>query len=109
MVPAAADAESQAPAAQQIDFRRLLGDEPGLPLWCDEYPARQADFLRHRRKEAQRHEGFVERISFVISRSPAIPCRGAEHMIGHLDVRVAEILRGLRPVANPRRIAADIA
>jgi hypothetical protein len=36
MVPAAADAEPQAAAAQEIYFGCLLRDEPGLPLRRDE-------------------------------------------------------------------------
>ncbi|MCC7485406.1 MAG: hypothetical protein IT529_10515 [Burkholderiales bacterium] len=37
--PPVADAEAQPPAAEQIDFNGLLGDQPGLALRRDQYAA----------------------------------------------------------------------
>ena len=45
MVPADADAEAQPPAAQDIDFGCLLGDEAGLALRQDQHAAAQLDVL----------------------------------------------------------------
>src|SRR5262249_2139776 len=60
VVPSEPDAEPQAPAAQEIDLRRLLGDEAGLPLRRDQNAAREPDGLGDRRQKAERHEGLVK-------------------------------------------------
>src|SRR5262249_12039518 len=108
VVPSEPDAEPQAPAAQEIDLRRLLGDDPGLALRGDQNAAREADGLGDRRQEAERHKGLVEGRLLVIERNPAIPRRRAEDVIGYLDIGVAEVFRSLRPIADLRRIVADI-
>src|SRR5262249_43082173 len=108
VVPSEPDAEPQAPAAQEIDLRRLLGDEAGLALRRDQNAAREPDGLGDRRQKAERHEGLVEGRLLVVERNPAIPRRRAEDVIGYLDIGVAEIFRRLRPIADLRRIVADI-
>src|SRR5262249_36578357 len=61
-----------------------------------------------RRQKAERHEGLVEGRLLVIERNPAVPRRRAEDVIGHLDIGIAEIFGRLRPIADLRRIVADI-
>src|SRR4029077_1873413 len=78
VVPSQADAEPQAPAAQEIDLRRLLGDEAGLTLRCDQNTAPEPDGLADRRQKAERHEGLVEGRLLVVERNPAVPRRRAE-------------------------------
>src|SRR5262249_47833201 len=106
--PPRAAAAPQAPATQEIDLRRLLGDDPGLALRRDQNAAREPDGLGGRRQKAERHEGLVEGRLFVVERNPAVARRGAEDVIGHLDIGVAEVFRRLRPIADLRGIAADI-
>ena len=60
-------------------------------------PLDKQDCLRDRGEKAERHERFVEGIFLVVSAVTSHPGRGAEHVVGHLDVRVAQILRGLAP------------
>ena len=108
MVPSQADAEPQAPAAQEIDLHRLLGDEAGLALRRDQNAAGEPDGLGDRRQKAERHEGLVEGRLLVIERNPAVPRGRAEDVVGDLDIGVAEFFRRLRPIADLRRIAADV-
>jgi len=93
VVPADTDAEAQPPTAQHIDFRRLLGDKAGLALRGGE--------------ERKGREGFVERIFFGVDRLPIATRGGAEDMIGYLDMVIAEVFGGLRPIADFCRIIAN--
>src|SRR5439155_10586996 len=43
VIPAKADTKSQTPATQDIDLRRLLGDQHGLALWQDEDTCRKLE------------------------------------------------------------------
>src|SRR5215475_14246124 len=108
VVPSQTDAEPQAPAAQEIDLRRLLRDDSSLALRRDQNAAREPDGLGDRRQEAERHEGLVEVSLLVVELNPAIPRRRSEDVIGYLDIGVAEIFRRLRPIADLRGIVADI-
>src|SRR5689334_12408971 len=107
MVPADADAEAQASAAQYIDLGCLLGDEAGLALRKDQDAACQSGPSGHGRKEGDRRECFVERVFFRVDRLPIAACRGSEDMIGYFDMVIAEVFGGLRPIPNFRRIIAD--
>ena len=88
VVPSQPDAEPQAPAAQEIDLRRLLRDDPGLALRRDQNAAREPDGLGDRRQEAERHEGLVEGSLLIVERNPAIPRRRSKDVIRDLDIRV---------------------
>src|SRR5262245_48166041 len=48
-------------------------------------------------------------ILLIIERGPAVARRGAEHMIGHFYVGIAEVFGRLRPVADLCWIIANIA
>jgi len=65
MVPSDPDAEPEAPAAEEIDLRRLLGDDPGLPLRSDQDAAGEPDLLRDGGQKAERDEGLVESVLFT--------------------------------------------
>src|SRR6516165_10823881 len=51
----------------------------------------------------------MEWIGFVVERLEVAARGRAEHVVGHLDVGVAEIFGGLRPVADLRGVGADVA
>src|SRR5258708_35381621 len=51
----------------------------------------------------------MEGVGLVITRRTAVARGRAEHVVGDLDIEISEILRGLRPVADFYRIAANIA
>src|SRR5712671_36173 len=107
MVPADTDAKAQASAAQDIDFGCLLGDYAGLALRKDQDAACQSGLSGHGGEEGERRECFVERVLLRVDRLPIAACRCTEDMIGYLDMVIAEVFGGLRPIADFRRIVAD--
>ncbi len=109
MVPADADAESQPAAAQDVDLGRLLGDHAGLALRQDQHAAAQLDLLGDGGDEGHRREGLVKGIVLAVGRLPVAARGRAKDVIGDLDAVVAEILGGLRPIADLRRVGADVA
>ena len=78
MVPADADAEPQAAAAEDVDLGRLLGHERRLPLRQIRMPVR-ARVARAGRQVAEEHERLVEGVVDVVGRFHAIPGGCAPH------------------------------
>jgi hypothetical protein len=78
-----------------------------LALRKDQDAACQSGLSGHGGKECDRREGFVERVFFAVDRLPIAACRGTEDMIGDLDMAIAKVFCGLRPIADFRRIIAD--
>ena len=107
MVPADTDAKAQASAAQDIDFGCLLGDYAGLALRKDQDAACQSGLCGHGGEEGERRECFVERVFFGVDRVPIAARGGTEDMIGYLDMVIAKVFGGLRPIADFCRIVAD--
>ncbi len=102
MVPADADAEPQASAAEDVDGRRLLGDEDGLPLREDDDAADESDALGGVREVAEEDEGLVEHAVEGVGGRPAseglpigaIGHVGADHVVVGEDVVEAHLLDG---------------
>ena len=109
MVPADADAQAQPPTAQDVDFRRLLGDQAGLALRQDQHAAAQLDGPGDGGDEGHRREGLVEGVLLAVDRLPVAARGGAEDMVGDFDAVIAEVFRRLCPVTDPGRIGADVA
>ena len=59
-VPAEPDAEPEAPAGEDVDLGRLLGDERGLPLRQDEHAGDELEPRRDRGEVAEEDEDLVE-------------------------------------------------
>jgi hypothetical protein len=108
-IPADPDTEPQTSAAQDVGFGRLFRDQPGLALRKNQHAAGQPNRAGHRGQEAQGHERLVKRICLVVERRPAVARGRTEDMVGDLDAGIAEVFGRLRPIANFRRVAADVA
>src|SRR4029453_6900959 len=66
---------------------------------------------RGRREGGENHERLVERVALRIGAEQfrlAIGVHGAEHVVVDDHVLVAELLGGLRPVADRGGVAADL-
>jgi hypothetical protein len=102
-VPAYADPEAQAPAAQHVDLRRLLGHERRLPLRQDQDAGRQRDAAgngREVRHERQRlvHHGLVR---VVRQRRMGMELRvGAQDVVGYEQMVVAHRLHHADELAD---------
>ena len=108
-VPARAHAETQTPAREDVDLGSLLRHQRGLALGEDQHARHQLDAARDAREVAEQHERFVERRVLVVGPGPAaLAVRvGAEHVVEHEQVAVAERLDGLGEVLDDRRVTAD--
>src|SRR5262249_10917239 len=109
-VPADADAEAEPPAGEDVDLRRLLGDERGLALGQDDDASDELDAPGDRGAETEQNERLVER---VLVGELAVPASrpigiGADDAVEGEDVGVAHGLDGLRVVADHRRILPDL-
>src|SRR5262249_17370183 len=62
----------------------------------------------HRGQKTERDKRLVEGVALVVERHPAVAALGAEDVIGDLDIGVAEIFRGLRPISDLRGIRPNI-
>ena len=96
---------------KNIDFGRLLGDQRSLSLGENNHAGHELDPAGKCSEKAEQHEGFVKRRLLRIgARQGRLATRvfGAQHMIVGQNVAVAQILRGLRPIANDQRIATDL-
>src|SRR3954451_20515663 len=60
LVPAYADAEPEAAAAEHVETGGLLGNQHCLTLGEDQHLGGEFDLLRAGSDEAERHEGIVE-------------------------------------------------
>ena len=109
VVPAAADAEDQPPAAQNVHLRRLLRDERRLALREDHDAADQLDALGQPGEVAEERERFVEGAHVGVGPRPAASFGiGAEHVVVGEQVVVAEALHRLRVVAYRDRVGTDL-
>ena len=110
VVPADADAEPEAPGGQHVDLGSLLGDQCGLPLRQHEHPGHQLDPLGQAGEIAEQDEGLVERVTGIVGTTPAggpgEP--GAEDVVEHQQMGVAQPLGGLGEVTHEDRVVADL-
>ncbi len=107
-VPANPYTQAQLATAQHIHFRGLLGDKHRLPLRQDDDPGDQFQ-LRQRRQVAKEHERLVELVLGRIA-LPTGTMGGvrSQDMVIHDEVAVAQAFSGLRIVADPHWIRADL-
>ncbi len=110
LVPADADAEPEAAAAQDVERGGLLGDQHGLALRQDQDLGREADRLGAAGEVAEQHEGIVEQILRGVAVLVLRPVGGVdpEHVVGQRQMVVAELLRRLGELARGVGLAADI-
>ena len=109
-VPADADAEAHAPATEDVELGRLLGDERGLALREDEDGGRELDALGDRREVGEEQERLVEHPVARIELRVRRPARGArpEHVVDRGQVVEAEPLHRLDVVPDHGRIGPDL-
>ena len=69
-VPTDPDSEAQPTAAEQVDFRGLLGHQRSLPLRQDDHSGDQFDRPGERGEEAEHHERLVKGGVDVVGAAP---------------------------------------
>ena len=108
-VPPDADAEAEPAFGEEVDLRRLLGDQGGLALREDDDPGHDLE-LREGGDEAEQHERLVERRVHVVGPRPSLVDRrvGAEHVVIGEEVPVAERLDALGVGAHGAGVAAQL-
>jgi hypothetical protein len=110
IVPANADAETQATLAQHVDLRRLLGHESGLTLGENENARDQLEPRGHRREKTKEHHGLVKRVLVGVGPSQAgLPGRvSAQYVVIDEQVVIAEPLGRLGVVLDGLGIVAEL-
>src|SRR5207244_4805500 len=108
-VPADGDAEPEPPAAEDVHRRGLLGHEGRLALGQDEDAADELDLPGDRGEEAEEDQRLVELMAVGVRPLEAAgPVGvGAEDAVDGPDMRVAQLLHGLRPAAAPPAIGSE--
>ncbi len=112
LVPADADTEPEASAAQHVEACRLLRHQHRLPLRQDQHAGGEAKFAGAACEKPEQHERIVEQVlRGVAAQIPVRPRRGihAEHVIGCLQEVIAHRLDRLCIVAHHGGIATDVA
>ena len=111
LVPAHADAEAEAAAAQHIEGGGLLGHQGGLALGQDQHRGGEADLLGAAGEEAEQHERVM--IGGGGGAHPPASRIGigvlAQHMVGCDEEVEPEPLRRLGVVTQDARPGADVA
>ena len=112
VVPARTNAELEAIAREQRELRALLRDQRRLPLRQDDHARNKLELLGERCEVAEQHERLVERVVLGVRAAEsrfAPRVHRAEHVVVGDQVRIAELLCGLREVADRDGVAADLA
>ena len=109
-VPADADAEAKAAAAQHVERSGLFRHENGLALRQDQHLRRKLDVPRAAGKEAEQHERVVKEIRRGVAVAPIGPARDIDpqHMIRRGQILIADLLGRLGKITDRHRIAADL-
>src|SRR5215207_5608947 len=81
LVPADADAEPEATAAEHVETGGLFGNQHGLTLREDQYLGGEFDLLRAGRDEAECHEGIVEQAEPTRTTAGGVRRVAAEHVV----------------------------
>ena len=108
-IPADPDAQPEPPLGQQVDLGGLLGHQDRLPLRQDHDRADELQ-RRQRRDEPEQHQDLVECGLDRVGPIPAgvNPRIGADHMIEHGDMPVAELSHRLHPGAYCAGVAPEL-
>src|SRR5919202_1723059 len=109
-IPPDADAEAEPSPAQDVDLRRLLGDQDGLALREDQDAGDKLQTLREAREVPKQHQRLMEEAAIGVRATPVTVMRGVgpDDMIEGQKVRVAERLRRLRIVPDRDRVCGDL-
>ena len=109
-VPADADAEARAPAAEDVELGRLLGDQRGLALRQDEDRGGELDALGDRRQVGEEQERFMEHPLPRVELRPRGTARDAraEHVVDRGQVVEPEPFHRLDVVPDDGRIGPDL-
>ena len=109
LVPAHADAEPEAAAAEHVETGGLLGDQHRLALREDQHLGGEFDLFRAGGDETERHEGVVEQAEPTRTAAGGVGRVAAEHVVRQRETFVAFGLGELCEFAHDRAIAADVA
>ena len=110
VVPAHADAQGEASAAEHVDLRGLLGHQRGLALGQDQDAGDQADARGQRSDERQRCQRLVDHAVVRIVTAPdvlVVVRVGAEDVVGDEEVVELHAFHGFDIVADGGRVGAD--
>ena len=109
LVPAHADAEPEAAAAEHVETGGLLGNQHRLTLREDQYLGGEFDLLCAGSDEAERHEGIVEQAEPARTATGGVRRVAAEHVVRQRQAVVTFGLGEFGIFAHDGAIAADVA
>ena len=111
VVPADADAQGEASAAEHVDLRGLLGNQRGLTLGQNQDAGYQLDPGGQRRDECQGGERLVDHAVVGVVAAPdvlVVVRVGAQHVVGDEQVVELHPFHRLHVVADGGRVRADL-
>src|SRR3954454_16517260 len=109
LVPAHADAEPEAAAAERVETGGLFGNQHCLTLREDQYLGGEFDLFRAGSDEAERHEGVVEQAEPTRTAAGGVRRVAAEHVVRQRQAVVTFGLGELSEFSHDWTIATDVA
>ena len=109
LIPAHADAEPEAAAAEHVETGSLLGDQHGLALREDQHLGGELDLFRAGSDEAECHEGVVEQAEPTGAPAGRVRRVAAEHVVRQRQTFVTFGLGEFCEFAHDWAIATDVA
>jgi hypothetical protein len=109
LVPADADAEPEAAAAEYIKTGSLLGDQHGLSLREDQYLGGELNLFRAGSDEAERHKGIMKQAEPARTAAGWVCWVAAKHMVRQRQAVVTFGLGEFCILADDRAVATYIA
>ena len=103
LVPAYADAEPEAAAAEHVETGGLLGNQHRLTLREDQHLGGEFDLFSAGSDEAERHEGIVEQAEPTRTAAGGVRRVAAEHVVRQRQAVVTFGLGELGVFAHDRR------
>ena len=109
-VPADAETEAKAAAGEHVYLRRLLREQRRLALRRDDDSGDELEPRRHAGEVAEEHEDLVEQVlGPVRADEVGVACIvRTEHVVVGEEVVEAEVLYGLRVLADSTGICANL-
>src|ERR1039457_5156496 len=108
-VPSEPDAEPEVTPSEQVDLRRLLGRERGLPLRQDDDPGDKLERCDPSQVTEEDHRLVEGRVHVIRARPGRMDLRvGAQDMVVREGVREAKLLDPLRVGAHRAHVSADL-
>ena len=111
-IPANPDPKAEAAPADEIDLRRLLGDQGRLTLRENEDTGDEFQRRRAGRQIPHHHQGFVEGVLMTVRgtrQRRMVGMIGPEHMVGHDQVRKPEAFDRLHKIPHRQWIIRNFA